>query len=970
MAYIHVIHSSETTTLSPLVAGQRRPQDLTCKVVNMRFYGLSLASVAGSVVVLLGGAFVPTVVIKAQESTLPIRATDADGNPQAAPKSTSEVAQESNGATKDEDPNKPSPAKPAAADQSSTPKPKYPPYAEVLKDASRFEGLITLHRKDDQLFAELGPGQLNRDFIVLVTIARGIGQTPIVGGFSWGFGDDAVWQFRKAGENIQLVRRNVRFTAERGSPTERAVRIAYTDSVLFSLPIRTRSPQGSVIVDLTPVFMSDLPQIGLALPGFSFSPQKSTWESDPQCYPKNVELQVAATYASSGLASIDSVPDSRGVTVNVHYSISELPTTSYRPRLADDRVGYFLTVLKDFSKKESDDDRFVRYITRWDLQKADPDATVSTPKESIKFWLEKTIPFKYRKPIRDGILEWNKAFEKAGFYDAIEVLQQADNAPWEPGDIRYNTFRWITSGVGFAMGPSRVNPTTGQILDADIIFDADFLQFWKQEYETFTPAGVALLTGGAIDLAEHRAEIDRTPDHLRNSHSAHCYCNLLGGMSRQLAVGAAVMAARKRTEAELDKLIMQGLKEVAMHEVGHTLGLSHNFKASSLYSLEDANDTSKTAATGISASVMDYNPVNIMPSNSTQGDYFSTTIGPYDMWAIEYGYTPLKGGSPEGELAELRKIASRSGEKGLAFASDDDARGIDPDPHTTRYDLGNDLVAYARSQAKLVAESWPSVVDDMTNDGDGYQRARRAFGVLLARHGQVMFAAARYVGGLYVSRSHKGDAEASQPLEIVPVDRQRDALTLLEEQVFSATPFSFPPDLYNRLASSHWSHWGTEATERADYPAHDIILMWQDRILSRLMSPLTLSRIHDSELKVPAESDALTTAELLERLTKAVYSEIDTVKTGEYTNRKPAISSLRRNLQRSYLRRMSLLALGDTGAPDDCQTVAFAELTRLKTRIDTMLAGEAKLDSYSRAHLQETSARISKVLDARMLVSP
>jgi hypothetical protein len=340
------------------------------------------------------------------------------------------------------------------------------------------------------------------------------------------------------------------------------------------------------------------------------------------------------------------------------------------------------------------------------------------------------------------------------------------------------------------------------------------------------------------------------------------------------------------------------------------------------------------------------------------------------MWAIEYGYTPLKGGSPDGELPELRMIASRSGEAGLAYASDDDARGIDPDPHSTRNDLGNDLVAYARSQARLVAESWPSIVADMTKDGEGYQRARRAFGVLLARHGEVMFSAARYIGGLYVSRSHKGDAGAPQPLEVVPVERQREALKLLEEQVFDATPFSFPPDLYNHLAASHWSHWGTEIVERGDYPAHDIILMWQDRIVSRLLSPLTLSRLHDSELKVAADADALTTAELIERLTKAVYSEVDSVKTGEFTNRKPAISSLRRNLQRAYLRRMSQLALGQTSAPDDCQTVAFAELARLKTRIDALLAGEAKLDSYTRAHLEETSARITKVVDARMLVSP
>jgi hypothetical protein len=913
-----------------------------------------------------------------------LKAAAEEGTPETQEGATEKPAEdekkdsakaETNGANKDEDTNKPSEPKPEAPSATSQPKPKYPPYAEVIKDAKTVEGLITLHRKDDQLLAELGPRQLDRDYIVLITIARGIGQTPIVGGFSWGFGDDAVWQFRKAGESIQLVRRNVRFTAERDSPTAKAVHLAYTDSVLFSLPIRTRSPQGAYVVDLTPVFMSDLPQIGLVLPGFSFSPQKSTWVDDPNTFaknifPKNIELQVAATYASSGAASIDSVPDSRGVTVNVHYSISELPITSYQPRLADDRVGYFLTVLKDFSKKETDDDRFVRYITRWNLEKADRNAEMSTPKEPIIFWLEKTIPFKYRKPIRDGILEWNKAFAKAGFYDAIEVRQQPDDAPWEPGDIRYNTFRWITAGVGFAMGPSRVNPTTGQILDADIIFDADFLQFWKQEYETFTPTSVAQLTGGPIDLAEYRAELRRMPAHMQHAHDARCACNLLGGMSRQLALGAAVMASRKRSDAEMEKLIMQGLKECAMHEVGHTLGLAHNFKASTLYSLADLNDPSKTAETGIGASVMDYNPANIMPANMPQGDFFSTTIGPYDIWAIEYGYKPLKGGSPDADLPELKKIAARSGQRGLAFASDQDARGIDPDPHSVRYDLGDDLVAYARAQARLVAESWPNIVNDMTKEGDGYQRARRAFGVLLARHGEVMFSAARYIGGLYVSRSHKGDEGAAKPLEVIPADRQREALTLLEEQVFGDAPFSFPPDLYNQLAASHWDHWGTDIVERGDYPVHEIILMWQDRIVSRLLSPLTLARLHDSELKVAADVDALTTAELIERLTKAVYSEVDGVKTGEFTNRKPAISSLRRNLQRAYLRRLSQLALGQTSAPEDCQTVAFAELARLKSRIDTQLAGEAKLDSYTRAHLEETSARITKVVDARMLMSP
>lgn len=895
----------------------------------------------------------------------------SDNPEKKADEATDKAKAESNGAKKDEDTAAKPAQNPASDAPADKPKPKYPPYAELLKDTQKREGLITLHRKDETLFAEVGPRQLDRDYIVLITIARGIGQTPLVGGFSWGFGDDAVWQFRKAGENIQLVRRNVRFTADHGSPTEKAVKIAYTDSVLFSLPIRTVSPSGAYVVDLTQVFMSDLPQIGFVLPGFSFSPNKSTW-SDVDVLPKNVELGVAATYASSGMSNIDSVPDSRGVTINVHYSISELPQTSYRPRLADDRVGYFVTALKDFSKKEGEDDRFVRYINRWNLEKTDPSADMSTPKEPIVFWLEKTIPFKYRKPIRDGIMEWNKAFAKAGFYDAVEVRQQPDDAPWDPGDIRYNTFRWMTAEAGFAMGPSRVNPTTGQILDADIIFDSDFLQVWKQEYETFTPASVAALTGGAITLEDHRAEMKKMPAYMQEMHGANCTCNMLGGISRQFAIGASVMATRKRSPEDMEKLIMQGLKEVTMHESGHTLGLRHNFKASELYSLADMNNVEKTRETGITASVMDYNPVNIMPEGETQGDYFSTTIGPYDMWAIEYGYKPIKGGSPDAEAGELKKIASRSGEKGLAFSTDEDTRGIDPDPHSMRFDATNDLVEYAKSQAKLVSDAMKHVIDDSTKDGESYQRARRMFGVLLSQHGQAMFNASRYVGGLYVSRSHKGDAKAPKPLEVVPVERQRATLALLEEQVFSDKPFNFPPELYNQLASTKWDHWGSEVADRGDYPAHDVILMWQDRIMSKLLSPLTLSRLHDSELKTTADVDALTTAELLERLTKAVYSEVDATKEGsEYTNRKPAISSIRRNLQRSYLRRMSQLALGNTMAPEDCQTVAYAELGKLKKRIDTLTGnGQVKLDSYSKAHLEETSARIAKVTDARMYTSP
>ena len=836
------------------------------------------------------------------------------------------------------------------------------PHQKILKDSEKIKGLITLHRKENKLYAELSGGDYGNEYIVLISIARGIGSGWLVGGMSWN--DDWVWTFRKIDKRVHIIRKNVRFRATKGSPEAAAVAHAYTDSVLFSLPIITKGPSGGDLVDITPVFMSDLPQISRSLPGFSFSPIKSSWAS-VKGFKKNIELQVAATYASSGRAQIESVADTRGVTVNVHYSISRLPKTGYKPRLADDRIGYFLTVVKDYSKMD-DLDQFTRYINRWDLRKADSNAKGSPPKEPLIFYIENTVPFKYRHVIRQGILEWNKAFEKAGLIDAIEVHGQPDedeNPDWDPEDVRYNTIRWMTSRAPFSgIGPSRVNPYTGQILDADILLNSDTVQFYEYHFETLTPESIATATGGPLDMESYREQADKVL--FGREFASARQCRRAWSLSRELAFGGAVITSQEDDanvrKENRDKLILQALKGMVMHEVGHTLGLRHNFKGSTYRKLEDLNDPEKTAETGMLASVMDYDPAHIVPSDMEQGNYFTNTIGPYDYWVIEYGY------SSAGSKEELKKIASRSGEHGLAYATDEDTRGVDPDPASGIMDLGDDAIEYAKLRAKLVRETMPNIVDRMTEPGESYAQSRRAFNSLLHHHGVAMYLVSRYIGGIYVSRSHKGDKDAPQPMEIVDLEKQRAAIEFLAEETFGPNAYQFSPEIYNLLLSTRWYHWGAVRTDRPDYPIHQGIMSWQERILSKLFSSLTLTRIHDNELKVPVDQDALTTAEMIERLTKSIFSEIDMIKEGDFTNRHPAINSLRRNLQRVYLKRLSHLAMGHTFAPQDCQTIAFAELSSLEARINQLLVSNVNLDSYSRAHLTESASRIRKVLEARL----
>ncbi len=695
----------------------------------------------------------------------------------------------------------------------------------------------------------------------------------------------------------------------------------------------------------------------------------------------------------------------------------ELPSDGYQPRLADPRVGYFVTAVKDFSSP-SQDTSFVRYVNRWRLERADGSpwkegAKLVPPKKKIVFWIEKSVPDEYRAFVREGILEWNKAFEKVGFRDAIEVRQQEDDATGEfdPEDIRYSTLRWITTDMPFAVGPSRANPLTGKILDADILFDASWLQWWKQE-ATILSAGKPgsasepaspiqafregrglllhplLLRGSELSWNDRdRPSGERTPTEeqmalmrarARAVRQGVCQC----AFHKRYEMGLAAMTAAamaKPGEKVPEELVGQAIKEVVMHEIGHTLGLRHNFKASTFLKNDQLHDVSLTRKVGMVGSVMDYNPVNLAPKGVKQGDYFTTTIGPYDYWAIEYGYKPLTGGT-EGEVEELKKLASKGAEPGHDYGTDEDMFDS-PDPLINTYDLGADPMQFGKERMLLAQELLKELPERVVENGEGYQRTRLAFSMLTSQYGNAAYLVSRFVGGEYVHRDHKGDPNARDPFVPVTPAKQREALKFLQDNVLTDRPFHFSPQLLRRLAAERWYHWGSEMTlfEGVDYPVYQRVLGIQRVALRELLDADTLTRLQDNALKYDKEDNPVTVAEVFRALTDSIWADLGTPSTR--SNASALI--IRRNLQREHVKNLTNLVLGErrsgfsifffgrqSSTPPDAKSLARMHLRDIQKKIETTLKDKGPgLDDTSRAHLDECQERIAKVLGASMQVN-
>mgnify|MGYP000884342173 CR=1 FL=1 len=404
------------------------------------------------------------------------------------------------------------------------------------------------------------------------------------------------------------------------------------------------------------------------------------------------------------------------------------------------------------------------------------------------------------------------------------------------------------------------------------------------------------------------------------------------------------------------------LADLVQHEVGHTLGLRHNFKASAQYTLAQINSDEVKGKKAFTASVMDYTPVNFPgPDGKLKGDIAMIDVGDYDMWVIEYGYTS---GDP-------KEVAKRAAEPGLDYGTDEDTGGADPS--IQRYDFSKNPLDYAKQQLDMAKYHRGRLIDKFVKDGESWSKVRRGYEMTLGMQTRGTVILSQWVGGVYVNRDFKGDPNGRPPLQAVPAAMQRDALRWCIDNTFYDDSYGLTPELLERMTTDKWMDWGgfSEARSESTWPIHDRIAGIQAMTLTRLMNPTTLRRVYDNEFRVGTEQDVLTLPELLDTINNAVWSELDKSPGGSYTARKPYISSLRRNLQREYLERMIDLTLPGAGSGEAYKAISNLAVYRLRQLHDriTAIIGEkgdkaGNLDPYSLAHLNEAKIRIGKALDA------
>ena len=755
---------------------------------------------------------------------------------------------------------------------------------EDLTESSRMiDGLFPIYQ--DTVTGELkmiiSHDQLNKDFIYFSQIADGVTEA---GSFRGAYGADVVFNIKRYFNKIEFVAPNTNFYFDKDNPLSRSKDANMSHAIISSNKILKEDKEdGRILINVNDLFLSETltrvkpPKYPGSSPNRfslgSFDKGRSKIKQIKN-YPQNTNLKTEYVYKNPGVlnSGSEAVTDGRYVSIEVFHSMMAMPDNGFEPRMDDPRVGYFLTYMNDMT--ETGTTNYRDKINRWRLVKKYPDQEISEPVKPITWWIENSTPLEWRETIKEGVLAWNEAFEKAGFKNALEVKVQPDDADWDAGDIRYNVLRWTSSpNPPFGgYGPSMTNPRTGEIIGADIMLE--FVHFTNRVFYN-------KLVGDA------NTYMSLEEDNEIHNHEGHdvFYCSMGHLMHENLLFGKALLEIDGASDYDLDRIEKEGLKSLIMHEVGHTLGLNHNMKASQLFSPEELYDADFIEGKALTGSVMDYAGINLTPDRSKQGQFYDMALGPYDIWAVQYGYTPFN--SDE----EMNNLLSRSTEPELIFGNDaDDMRspGKAIDPRVMTGDLSNDQISYSIDRFNIVNDMMKKIKSKFNNEGDTYEDLRRAYYTLNSQAARAGDVVSRFIGGVYIDRSNIGQSGGTKPYTPVPEKDQRRAMQTLNTYIFSPNAFDHPNEVYNYLARQRRGFDFFSGPE--DPKIHDQVLSYQSRVLAHILHPNTLQRIIDSELY----GNTYTLSEFMTDLNESIFM----------SDLKTDVNTFRQNLQAVYVTRL------------------------------------------------------------------